>query len=68
MGHRPHLGLLVSTCEPLPSELSFEGVELGPGQFLCLIHWAVFQLGTHFCVSTLALVLAKQGPESSRAL
>lgn len=53
MGHHPHLGFLVSTCEPLPGELSFEGVKLGPGQFLGLTHWAVLQLGVHFCVEHL---------------
>lgn len=42
-GHR-HLGLPVSNCEILLSEPSFEGVELGCGQFLGLIHWAMLQL------------------------
>lgn len=55
------LGSWFHSCEPCPSELSFEGVEPD------LLHWVMLQQGTHFCVSTLALTLAK-APETARAL
>lgn len=53
-GHLPHPGLWTHTCEAFLGELSYKGEESGHGQSLGLTHGAMLQLGTCFCVSTLA--------------